>query len=242
MADRRFLSLAVGLSLLGHLVVFRAALVRGLSSFSKPLATRFKLVYEERPAGAVVRPMPQVAPTVPVRYITIPTLSAGASAAMRGGAGVQLAPSAESVGDQALLLALGNGEGMGGMANNPLSVGGGAVVDLANVAASARGNPVRLTYFSALRDQVQQMANSRAWIPEAAAAGGIAYVRFVLERRGTTSSIELLVEQSTASPALGDAAVRIVRAAGPFPPFPPSFTDSTLTILIPIQFVFGSPE
>ena len=115
-----------------------------------------------------------------------------------------------------------------------------AAADLTNVVAAAQGNPVLLSYFSAIREQIQETANEHAWLPKGATTQGTICVGFIVNRLGQIQSASIIAERSSPSPLLRDVALRIIKSAAPFPPFPPSFQDSSKAILIPIEFVLGS--
>jgi len=113
-----------------------------------------------------------------------------------------------------------------------------AVVDLGNVADAAQGNPVLLSYFVAIRDQIQRTANRQTWMANGGAEG-LVYVSFVLSSTGQIQSVASLQDRSIASSTLQEMAVRIVKSAGPFAPFPPSVSESTKTVVIPLEFLLG---
>ena len=115
-----------------------------------------------------------------------------------------------------------------------------SAIDLTNIVAAAQGNPVLLSYFGAIREQIQQVASGQAWLPTGEHAGGVACVGFTLNREGVVQSVSIVSNRSTPSPLLRDAALRIVQSAGPFPPFPPSFHESSKTVIVPLEFVVGS--
>ena len=113
-------------------------------------------------------------------------------------------------------------------------------VDLTNLEEAAHGNPVLLSYFGAIREQIQRMANARSWVPNGEATGGTVYVGFTLGRTGAMQSLSVVPERSTASSTLHDVALRIIKAAAPFPPFPPSFQESSKAIIVPLEFSVSS--
>lgn len=113
-------------------------------------------------------------------------------------------------------------------------------VDLTNVVEAAQGNPVLLSYFSAIREQIQRIANTQEWLPQGTSTEGVIYVGFVISRTGHIQSSSIVADRSAAYPLLRSAALRIIRSASPFPPFPPSFEESSKTIMVPIEFVRGS--
>lgn len=117
--------------------------------------------------------------------------------------------------------------------------GRSAVVDLTNLVDAARGDPVLLSYFSALREQIQQAANQRAWL-SGETDQGLVYVSFVLSARGDIQGLGVVAERSVASDVLRQIALRIVKVAAPFPPFPPSMTEPSKTIVVPLEFLLGS--
>ena len=113
-----------------------------------------------------------------------------------------------------------------------------AVVDLTNLVDAAQGNPVLLSYFSALREQIQRTANQRTWLT-GQAAQGIVLISFVLSSNGEVLSASVVADRSVPSRALQDIAMRIVKASSPFVPFPPSLPDSAKTIVVPLEFLVG---
>ena len=114
-----------------------------------------------------------------------------------------------------------------------------AAIDLTDITAAAQGDPILLTYFGALREQIQRTAKTKAWVPPGELAAGTAYIGFVISRNGRLQSAAVVAERSTASPQLERIALQIVQAAGPFLPFPPSFEDASKAIIVPIEFTFG---
>jgi len=119
------------------------------------------------------------------------------------------------------------------------TMGPSAFVDLTDLAEAAHGDPVLLSYFSAIREQIQHTANRRAWVTEEATKG-LVYVSFVLSANGAIHQTAVLADRSVPSTTLQDIALRIVEAAAPFPPFSPSMTESRKTIVVPLEFLFGS--
>jgi protein TonB len=114
-----------------------------------------------------------------------------------------------------------------------------SVVDLTNLVDAARGNPVLLSYFSAIREQIQQTANRQAWLT-GTSTEGLVYVTFILSATGAIREVQIVTNRSAASAALRDVAVQIVKTAAPFPPFPPSVTEATKTIVVPLEFLLGT--
>ena len=114
-----------------------------------------------------------------------------------------------------------------------------AVVDLTNPVDAAGGNPMLLSYFSAIREQIQRTANQQVWAA-GKTAQGLVYVSFILNRTGQVLSVEIVSDRSATSPVLHDIATRIIKAAGPFPQFPPSIPDAAKTVVVPLEFLLGS--
>ena len=115
----------------------------------------------------------------------------------------------------------------------------GPIVDLTNLVDAARGDAVLLSYFSAIREQIQRSANDQAWL-----AGetdqGLVYVSFLLTASGGLQDVAIVGERSARARPLWDAALRIIRSSAPFPPFPPSMADSSKTIIVPLEFLVDS--
>jgi TonB family protein len=114
-----------------------------------------------------------------------------------------------------------------------------SVVDLSNLAEASRGDPVLLSYFSAIRERIQRTANEQTWM-SSEASEGMVYVSFLLTRSGQVASPQALVERSASSPQLHAIAVKIIAASSPFPPLPPSLEGAAKTIVVPLEFLRGS--
>ena len=112
-------------------------------------------------------------------------------------------------------------------------------VDLTNLTEASGGDPVLLTYFSAIREQIQRAANRRTWFT-GEEKEGLVYVSFVLTAAGAAQRAAVLIDRSVASPTLQDTALRILEDAAPFPPFPPSMREPSKTIVVPLEFLLGS--
>ena len=113
------------------------------------------------------------------------------------------------------------------------------VVDLTNLVDAAQGNPVLLSYFGAIREQIQRTANRNAWL-SGEAKGGLVYVSFVLSANGQVQSASVVSNRSAQAPQLQEVALRIIKASSPFPPFPPSIGEPAKTIVVPLEFLLGS--
>ncbi|HEX9780272.1 MAG TPA: energy transducer TonB [bacterium] len=116
---------------------------------------------------------------------------------------------------------------------------GRAVIDLTNLIEAAQGNPVLLSYFGAIREQIQRSANAREWLT-GEEQEGLVCVSFVLRSDGSLKDRVIVASRSVDSAALRDIAMRIVEAAGPFPAFPPSMEGESRTIVVPLEFLTGS--
>jgi TonB family protein len=112
-------------------------------------------------------------------------------------------------------------------------------VDLTDLVAASQGNPVLLSYFSAIREQIQRAANQQVWFT-GLSLEGVVYVTFILHAGGQIEGAAVLAEQSVRSEALRQIAVRIVQASAPFPPFPPSLREPKKLILVPLEFLLTS--
>ena len=113
------------------------------------------------------------------------------------------------------------------------------VVDLTNLAEASHGDPVLLSYFSAIREQIQKTANRQTWI-SGDPGQGLIYVSFVLDESGRISSASILSDRSSPSSRLREIALRIVTHSSPLVPFPPSLVESSKTIVVPLEFLPGS--
>ena len=151
------------------------------------------------------------------------------------------------VGVDASTLSGSGGQGQGIAARAPGELGGtlseanatrAPVVDLTNLVDAAQGNPVLLSYFSAIREQIQRTANRNTWMT-GNAGGGLIYVSFVLSATGQVQSASVLSDRSAPARPLQDVALRIIKASSPFPPFPPSIGDAAKTIVVPLEFLLG---
>ena len=114
-----------------------------------------------------------------------------------------------------------------------------SIVDLTNLVDAARGDPVLLSYFSAIREQIQRTANAQAWVT-GESGEGLVYVSFILTAGGQLQGTSIVPERSRGEPALWDAALRILKTSAPFPPFPPSVAEPSKTIIVPLEFLVDS--
>ncbi len=116
--------------------------------------------------------------------------------------------------------------------------GRSAFVDLTNLVDAAQGDPVLLSYFSAIREQIQLTANRQAWM-SGAPQQGVIYIAFVLHSDGAVQNVEIVTDRSAPAELLRDIALRIVNASAPFPPFPPSIPEPEKTIVVPLEFLLS---
>ena len=114
-----------------------------------------------------------------------------------------------------------------------------SVIDLTNLVDASRGDPVLLTYFSAIRQQIQAAANRYPWSAREV-ANGLIYVSFALAANGTIADTRVVSEKSVSAPSLREIAIQIVQSAAPFPAFPPSLQERHKTVVVPLEFLLGS--
>ncbi len=113
-----------------------------------------------------------------------------------------------------------------------------SVVDLANLVEAAAGDPVLMSYFGMIRERIQDTANRKNWVA-GSDAQGIVYVSFMLDRSGSISAVAVVTDKSSPSSMLRGAGSQIVKTAAPFPSFPPSMTEASKTIIVPLEFLLG---
>ena len=111
-----------------------------------------------------------------------------------------------------------------------------AVIDLTNLIDASRGDPVLLSYFGAIRQQIQWAANTEEWLGEQTGEG-LVFVSFILTALGELQETTIVAERSVDVQLLWEVAQRIVQTAAPFPPFPPSIAESHKTIVVPLEFL-----
>lgn len=111
-----------------------------------------------------------------------------------------------------------------------------AIIDLTDLVNASRGDPVLLSYFGAIREKIQATANRQEW-PMPEKGGGLVYTSFVLSAEGNIRNVSIVADRSVAQRELHHISLRIVAAAGPFPPFPPSMKEAEKTIVVPLEFI-----
>ena len=137
----------------------------------------------------------------------------------------------------------GAGPGAGAAAASAREGRWAAAIDLSDVGQAARGNPVLLSYFSAIREQIQRVADEGGWAPQEAASGTV-FIGLIINRSGGVRSADVVQERSARAPTLRQTALELVRASAPFPPLPPSYlaSSSSMTVLVPIEFSERPPS
>ncbi|MBI2885537.1 MAG: TonB C-terminal domain-containing protein [Candidatus Omnitrophica bacterium] len=236
----RLLFRAVIASLIGHALILGALVATSrhgaLSEMLPEPVTSAKLVYQPQAPSTdrmQWRPEPSRS-TERLGQLPAPALGPAAGA-FAGGPGSLAAGGGAATGDLSRVAVGGSGASWSAPA---LSSGAGsAAIDLTNLTAAAQGDPVRFAYFSAIRERVQRTADVQHWETTAAKGGGVVYVEFAVDRAGQVHAVSWLQGRSQAPASLCDTAVRLVTTSTPFPPFPPSFEESSLTLLLPIEFM-----
>ncbi len=114
-----------------------------------------------------------------------------------------------------------------------------SLVDLTDLVDASRGDPVLLSYFSAIREQIQRTADQQMWMT-VEETGGLVYISFVLKASGAVQEAVIVSDRSASSRSLQGIALRIVKEAAPFLPFPPSMEEPNKTIVVPLEFLSGS--
>lgn len=232
---------AIALSLAVH-IVFVGFWTFKTGSRPIPPVQRFKLVYQEPVAYKGQQSTLAAHTQSPAKRIFIPAPSASrAAGGSVGTPGSKGARAFDLIERSELAERLSSPDTGGPGQGGPGGAGISATVDLTDVTAAAQGDPVRLTYFSVIREQVQNTADEQAVNMQDPGGGGTVYVTFVLDASGDAHSFGLMDDRTTAPPALCDIATRLVSAASPFPAFPPSFKERSLTIWIPIEFALANP-
>lgn len=231
---------ALGISVVCHAVVIATQTVAGRPLVSKPMGRKpLEVIYEQPVADRRAQAQDTLA-DLNVRSAALPTLAVSSHRIqVGGGLNELLADHVPGMGEGQGEMAFGRpGAGAAALLNDP-SPFHATVVDLSNLVEASRGDPVLLSYFSAVRERIQRTANQRTWM-SADASEGIVSVAFVLTAQGQAVSPRALPERSVSSPLLQEIAVKIVAASGPFPPLPPSLQGAAKTIVVPLEFLRGS--
>lgn len=95
-------------------------------------------------------------------------------------------------------------------------------------------------YFEDWRARVEKIGNEH--YPEAARGKiyGMLRMTVVIDRDG--SLLQSIIEQSSGSPVLDSAALRIVKLSAPFPPFPPDMARDTDRLEITRSWIFTNDQ
>ena len=224
----RLFYLTLAVSLAGHVVVLGAQLMttgwRRFSSVPRPL----KLIYEYEAVKEELSWARQELRRAQARVREAPDPSShpfqGAGADGQPLEGWLQGAVASRLSNLIAQIKVGDNEAQG-LPPSAASLTGAwsTAIDLTNVTEAAQGNPVLLTYFSAIRERIQRTANEHAWLPQGTSTEGTVYVGFVVNRAGHIQSATIVTERSIRSPLLRDVALKILQASEPFLPFPPSF-------------------
>ena len=237
--DRSF-TIAMTVSLIGHALIIGA---QGLTLLRLPPAGSARpttVIYDMQPAARRA-PAPIEPSSRLLDHATHVGRLGGAQTGASAGEERRLTEAFQQRFSNALQSAM-ESSGRGG-ASAPAASGSGAwagAIDLTNLESAAHGNPVRLSYFGAVRQQIQRAANRGGWLAQTSTGEGTVYVGVVLDRSGQIRSSAVLPDRTKGDAQLQEAALTIIQSSGPFPSFPPSFSESSLSLIIPIEFVRGS--
>lgn len=245
MNSERSFTIALALSAVAHSAVLGVQLIRLHRLPSVEKKPPLEIIYEKEAVQEIDRLKQQfaeLANTMPAPMARLPGVETPAAQIRIPDRPLGGLPGAGLVGGGGLSSGSGVPEGFSGTAG--ASPGGSqaalsAVIDLTNLAEAAQGNPVLLSYFSAIREQIQRAANRNTWLA-GQGVEGLVYVSFVMSKNGEVQSVSLVPDRSAPSKHLQDIALQIVKAAGPFPAFPPSIPDPAKTIVVPLEFLLGS--
>jgi len=234
----------LGVSLTAHLLVLGAQLItyrwKGWSAPTRPL----KLIYEREALRNNYEQAREELQRAQARLKDLRTSASFLSVGTTAGGALSralLGPGPSDLSQTMPEIRIGGGGALGLPSAAASNVEGwAAAIDLTNISEAAQGNPVLLSYFSAIREQIQRTANEQPWLRHGASTEGTIYIGFVISRMGVIQSAAIIPEKSAPSTLLQDVSLRIIQAASPFPPFPPSFQESSKTVMVPIEFVLGS--
>ncbi len=91
-----------------------------------------------------------------------------------------------------------------------------------------------MPYLARIKAEVQEQAQKSSQL--LAAATGWVQVRFIVKKNGELKNAELA--KSSGDKTLEEVALRIVREAAPFEPFPASLDKEELELVVPLDFTF----
>ena len=239
---QRLLSIALTVSLAGHATVLGAQLLLRWAGVWSSSGRPAKLIYDREPVHSTsawtredtLQPQARLKELMRSMTVTIPSASGGALGAGMGRMDLPLGMTTRELASA----------GTASLSSDWGGTWGGSGVwakaaDLTDVSAAAQGNPILLSYFGAIREQIQETANTQVWVPAGAPGAGIVYVGFVIGSTGDLQSATVMNERSTAPAQLCAVALNIVKASSPFLPFPPSFKEPSKAVVVPIEFAVG---
>jgi outer membrane biosynthesis protein TonB len=107
-------------------------------------------------------------------------------------------------------------------------------ISIPMVAAEKISNPQYLTYNQTIRQKIMQRAYNYVDHPDF--QSGEVYLTFILARDGDLRDINIIEGKTYASEYLRGSAIRSVKEASPFPPFPQDLNYPELTFNVIISF------
>lgn len=230
----RLLTITLTVSCAAHALVVGSQLVRALQRPQGLEEPPLRVVYESAPAQPPVAWTGEGQAEGGSRVMPIPPPSSAA------GGGAPSSGSGWTSTGQGLpvLPAMGWGSATPQRVELPSTSGDiwASAADLTDLSAAADGNPVLLSYFSAIREHIQRVADAKEWVAKGTRANGTIYVGFVVLESGAIDSVMVMADRSAPSQALQAAALRIIRASDPFLPFPPSLGEASKAIVVPLEF------
>lgn len=230
---------ALGVSVMCHLIVIALQAIT-IRAGRPPLVRKTTEVVYDQPSSEAAKQVRETLSHLTARATELPSLTMSTPQIRVGGGPTGgLLDRLSGFGDQEASGVLGRaGTSVSSSLSTP-SLLQTAVVDLGNLAEASQGDPVLLSYFSAIREQIQRTANRRTWI-SSDASEGIIYVTFLLTPAGHVRSPQVLPDRSASSALLQEIAVKIIAASSPFPPLPPSLHGAAKTIVVPLEFLRSS--
>lgn len=111
--------------------------------------------------------------------------------------------------------------------------GSRGVVDLSEVASTAHVPEAVLDYYNAIREEIRKKAFY--YKPRLRGYASVT-VLFTLSSDGMLQALEIDEASSVGTKIFRESALRSVKYAAPFPPFPPELKDDRITFSITIEF------
>ncbi len=219
---------ALGFSVICHLIVIALQTIMIRTGSPPPIRKTMEVVYDH-PSSETATRAPDTLAALTARATEPPSVTMSTHHIQVGGG------SASGLLDGLAGFA---GDGVSSFVATPSPLQG-SIVDLSNLAEASQGDPVLLSYFSAIREQIQRTANRQTWI-SSEESEGIIYVTFLLTSTGHVTSPRVVPERSASSALLQEIAVKIIAASSPFPPLPPSLHGAAKTIVVPLEFLRSS--